>query len=61
MVATLLGLCLIANIAAGSNKANGIIPQKKVIPTAIAPSTRNEIPTNFALVFTAKVITNKAR
>jgi hypothetical protein len=51
-------LCLNARPPAGSNKANGIIPQKFVIATQIPPSTSKMMPTAFILVLTTNVIIN---
>jgi hypothetical protein len=50
VVATIRVLCLKATIPSGSNKANGIIPQKFVIIIDITPSTNDKIPTILVLV-----------
>jgi hypothetical protein len=53
-------LYLKARILAGSNNANGIIPQKFVIATQITPSTSKTMPTAFILALTTNVIINMA-
>jgi hypothetical protein len=50
------GLYLSANIPAGSNKANGIIPHKLVMAVAMTPITNKIIPTALVLFLTANVI-----